>query len=157
MQAPVPPQAPGTLNKIKGILTPPKWAEMFPPNRVGLGRGNKLGNMGDHNPKREIWAMIILALLGLTLGVTVDLIFGNILRAKMFSGKRIRFFMAFIQLFTLIFITYVIYSAAGLYGFESFVGTFQGTYPGMMFGIFFYGTQTNMFDGFKGTFGNVMG
>jgi len=157
---PVAPPQPTWKNKARNFLTrmkPPSYYEMFPPTKVGLGAGNKLGNNGQHNPRREIWAMLILALLGLTLGILIDLLFGNILRSKRFAGKRIRFFMAFVQLLTLIFTTYGLYWAAGRYGFESFVGTFQGTYPGMMFGIFFYGTQNNMFDGFKGVAGNVMG
>ena len=150
MQAPIPPQTPSTLNKIKEALAPPKWTEMF--GRAGLSTGNKLGNNGQsHSFKREMWSMMILALLGLVLGLSVNAMFGIVFQ-KM-TSKWKKFLWALLQLVTLALITFVIYSRMA----ETFTGTFQGTYPGMMFAVFFYGTQSNMFDGLKSPFGNIMG
>ena len=149
MQAPVPPPpAPGTLNKIKAAV--PKWSELF--GRASLSTGNRLGNNGQsHSAKREMWAMVVLATFGLVLGLCVNALFG-ILVQKM-KSKWKKFFWALFQLFTLILITFLLYNFLP----ESLTGTFQGTYPGMMFPVFFYGTKTNMFSGLKAPFGNVMG
>jgi hypothetical protein len=134
---------------------PQTFINKYFPKVTGLVPGNKLGknNQGNpvHSPSLEITQMAILALTGLTLGIGVDAFFGYFFQKT--KNKFIKFFMAFVQLATLIAVTYLMYTKLP----ESFTGTFQGTYPGMMFGIFFYGTQNNMFDGFRAVIGNIMG
>jgi ABC-type glycerol-3-phosphate transport system permease component len=150
MQAPVPPHSPGALNKIKDVLVPPRWEEMF--GRASLGNGNRLGNNGQtHSFKREMWSMMILALLGLVLGLCTNAMFGVVFQ-KM-TSKWKKFLWSLLQLITLALMTFSLYYFLP----QSFTGTFQGTYPGMMFAVFFYGTQTNMFNGLKSPFGNIMG
>ena len=144
------PQPPGTLNKVEEILAPPKWEEMF--SRASLGNGNRLGNNGQsHSFKREMWSMMILALLGLALGLCTNALFGIVFQ-KM-TSKWKKFIWSLLQLVTLALMTFALYYFLP----QSFTGTFQGTYPGMMFAVFFYGTQTNMFNGLKSPFGNIMG
>jgi uncharacterized BrkB/YihY/UPF0761 family membrane protein len=143
-------QEPGTLNKVKEALAPPKWEEMF--SRSGLSNGNRLGNNGQtHSFKREMWSMMILALLGLVLGLCTNALFGIVFQ-KM-TSKWKKFLWSLLQLVTLALMTFSLYYFLP----ETFTGTFQGTYPGMMFTVFFYGTQTNMFNGLKSLFGNIMG
>ena len=147
MQAP---QPSGTLNKVKAVLAPPKWSELF--GRASLSTGNRLGNNGQsHSVKREIWAMMVLATFGLVLGLCVNALFG--LLVLKLKSRWNKFFWAIFQLFTILVMTFAMYNFLP----ETLTGTFQGTYPGMMFPVFFYGTQTNMFDGFKAPFGPIMG
>jgi uncharacterized BrkB/YihY/UPF0761 family membrane protein len=143
-------EEPGTLNKVKEALAPPKWEEMF--SRAGLSNGNRLGNNGQtHSFKREMWSMMILALLGLVLGLCTNALFGIVFQ-KM-TSKWKKFLWSLLHLVTLALMTFSLYYFLP----QTFTGTFQGTYPGMMFAVFFYGTQTNMFNGLKSPFGNIMG
>ena len=95
--------------------------------------------------------MMILALLGLALGLCTNALFGIVFQ-KM-TSKWKKFIWSLLQLVTLALMTFALYYFLP----QSFTGTFQGTYPGMMFAVFFYGTQTNMFNGLKSPFGNIMG
>lgn len=142
--------------------SPQTLGGFFPVEGPSLGPGNKLGRNNSGNPTHnlvlECGQMLILSILGLSMGIGVDLMFGNILRLNTFDkAPNRRFAMAILQLFTLIIITFCFYSLATSIGAESVVATIQGSYPGMLFGIFFFGTQNNMFAGLKGRFGNVMG